>query len=67
MKMNQQRLFDPFVFVGPAVAQRRFINKRAENVTERNNDARFVSLFLGSCSTAWTSVTTWVNRCSGMA
>ena len=25
MKMNQQRLFDPFVFVGPAVAQRRFI------------------------------------------
>ncbi len=54
MKMNQQRLFDPFVFVGPAVAQRRFINKRAENVinkraenvTERNNDARFVSLFL---------------------
>ena len=46
MKMNQQRLFDPFVFVGPTVAQRRLINKRAENVTERNNDARFVSLFL---------------------
>lgn len=46
VEMHQQRLLNPFVFVRPAVTQRRLINKGAEDVAKRDDHARLVALFL---------------------
>ena len=46
MEMHQQRLFDPFVLVRPAVTQRGLINKGTEDVAKRDNHARLIALLL---------------------